>query len=190
MNCPICKNSPLADKPLTDGLEAASCSSCNGWWIDGKRYWQWIESRPHSQANIHEIPVDPATQQPVNDSGPGKFCPSCGRFMARVKPTPGANYFINRCGGCGGIWLDNHEWENLQALSLHDDIHFIFSDSWQAEISRIERKNQHDQLMAEKLGPDALAEVKRIKSWLDTHPKKAELYAFLVGPKDSAPSKR
>jgi hypothetical protein len=44
--------------------------------------------------------------------------------------------------------------------------------------------------MAEKLGPEALAEVKRIKSWLDTHPKKAELYAFLVGPKDLGPSRR
>ena len=34
--------------------------------------------------------------------------------------------------------------------------------------------------MTEKLGPTDYAELKRLKSWLDTHPKRNELYAYLL----------
>jgi Zn-finger nucleic acid-binding protein len=191
MNCPICKDVKLTEKPLEGGLTASGCSGCGGIWIDSPRYWQWIESRPGGRAEpAPNKSLDLATQRPVKDSGPGKFCPGCGRFLARARPAQGMAFFVNRCGGCGGIWLDAGEWENLRAVGLHDQIHFIFSDSWQAELAKAERTRQHEQLLAEKLGPDALNEIKRIKGWLDGHPKRAELYAFLVGPKDSGPSKR
>lgn len=191
VGCPICKNVPLTEKTLDEGLRAANCGICGGWWIDAGKYWQWIESRAGiAAANPAELKVDPATLREVKESGAGKFCPECGRFMARAKAAPGLSFLISRCGGCGGIWLDANEWENLRDAGLHDDIHRIFSDSWQTEITRAERAAHHDQLLTEKLGTEALAEIKRIKAWLDTHPKRAELYAFLVGAKDSGPSKR
>jgi Zn-finger nucleic acid-binding protein len=191
MNCPICKNSPLAPTSLADGPAAAACSQCGGVWIDSTQYWKWIESRSQGRNDPPaDQPLDLSTQRPVNDSGPGKFCPACGRFLARAKPGRGLEFFLNRCGSCGGIWLDANEWENLRDAGLNDAIHFIFSDSWQAELSKAQRTRQHEQLLAEKIGPDALAEVKRIKAWLDGHSRKAELYAFLIGPKDSGPSRR
>jgi Zn-finger nucleic acid-binding protein len=189
LKCPVCKDQKLADQPLDDGIVAAVCAGCGGQWIDSARYWKWLESRPQETSNRPGPDAKPSTL-PVIDSAPGKFCPGCGRFLARVKPGYGLEFFLNRCGGCGGIWLDANEWANLRSIGLHDDIHFIFSDSWQAEISKAERTRQHEQLLADKLGPEALAEIKRIKTWLDGNPKKAELYAYLIGPKDSGPSKR
>lgn len=191
MNCPICKSAPLAARVLDDGPPAAACGNCGGIWIESAEYWKWIESRPSARNEPGaDQPMNLSTQRIVKDSGPGKFCPACGRFLARAKPGGGLDFFLNRCGGCGGIWLDANEWENLRDAGLSDAIHFIFSDHWQSELARAQRTRQHEQLLAEKLGPEALAEVKRIKAWLDGHPRKAELYAFLIGPRDSGPSKR
>ena len=190
MNCPICKAEKLEPSTLNSTLAAQTCPKCAGHWIDSANYWKWLEELK-ATGEPRPAPETAAANGTkllsVNDSGPGKFCPGCGRFLTRAKPGHGLDFFLNRCAGCGGIWLDANEWENLKSIGLHDDIHFIFSDSWQAEA---ERTKQHEQLLAEKLGDEALTEIKRIKTWLDSHPKRAELYAYLIGPKDAGPSKR
>lgn len=178
LKCPICKDVHLETKPLEDGPAAAECSRCGGKWIKADDYWKWVESHPATSG----AKVDLARQRPVKDSGPGKFCPGCGRFLSRAKPGHGLDFHINRCGGCGGIWLDANEWENLRDAGLHDDIHFIFSPHWQADLAKAQREVQRDRRLAEKIGSDSLNELKRIKAWLDSHPNKAELSAFLMEP--------
>ncbi|MDP9175204.1 MAG: zf-TFIIB domain-containing protein [Planctomycetota bacterium] len=191
MKCPICKTVALEEMEIEPGLGASHCSGCAGWWIDSARYWQWLEARPAEAAGGTEaININLAAQRPVRDSGPGKLCPACDRFMTHAKPGHGLNFFIDRCCHCGGTWLNANEWENLRDATLHDDIHLIASDTWQAEVTRAERAAHHEMLLAEKLGSAALAEIKRIKGWLDSHPKKAELYAFLIEPKGPTPLKR
>lgn len=186
LKCPICKAIPLEVKPLEDGLVAAECGGCGGKWIKSEDYLKWIESRPQADGTGAKA----VGLRPVKDSGPGKFCPGCGRFMSRATPGHGLEFFINRCGGCGGIWLDANEWENLRDAGLHDDIHFIFSPAWQADLAKAEREAQRERRLAEKIGPEAMSELKRTKAWLDSHPNRAELCAFLVETRAAGTSKQ
>jgi hypothetical protein len=62
-------------------------------------------------------------------------------------------------------------------------MHFVFSDAWQAEIARIDRQRQHDRLLREKLGEADFAKIQQIKTWLDSHPHRVEMYAILLGDK-------
>jgi len=192
LHCPLCKQQLVeqTDIPLENKLKSLACPGCGGNWIDAGSYWTWLESRPKPDAADAIPPADAAKLLPVADSGPGKFCPRCGRFLARAKPGHGLEFVLTRCGGCGGIWLDANEWANLKTIGLHERIHLIFSDSWQAEVAKAERERGYEQLLLERLGGEALAEIKRIKAWLDNHPKKNELYAFLTGAKDAPPTKR
>ena len=161
---------------LDEQLPALMCSRCGGQWIEGERYWLWHERHSPSRSS------GPAQSDAVaiHDSGPAKLCPECGRFLTHVKVGHGVGFCIDRCGGCSGLWLDAHEWEALKEHHLHDRLHHVFSAAWQAEIAREERQRQHEQVLLEKLGQDDLEEIKRIRGWLEKHPKRRELYAFLL----------
>ena len=100
--------------------------------------------------------------------------------MTRAKVGRGAAFEIDRCGGCGGTWLDAREWEALRRLGLHDDIHFIFSAAWQADVAREERERMRDQMLLTKLGEADWAEIQRVREWLLAHRHRDELSAYLL----------
>jgi Zn-finger nucleic acid-binding protein len=110
------------------------------------------------------------------------LCPTCGTILIRFKVSHEIDFSLDRCGKCGGIWFDSKEWEILKSHGWHDDIHRIFSRPWQAEILRQEHQKNRERILIEKFGMEDLAEVRRIKSWLNNHPHKQELYAFLTNP--------
>lgn len=58
----------------------------------------------------------------------------------------------------------------------------MFSGAWQAEVMRQERAAAaaREQLLLKRLGAEDLAEVKRVRAWLDGHSRRAELYAVLL----------
>jgi Zn-finger nucleic acid-binding protein len=180
MKCPACRDTLLTTQPLEveGGLSAKVCSSCDGKWIDGTQYMKWLDAQGHKPP---ERPSGIQTTITVaRDSGPAKLCPTCGRFLTRSKVGHGIDFHLDRCPACGGIWFDSGEWEILKAHNLHDDVHFVFSTAWQAEIARADRAKRHEQLLEQKLGANDLKEIKRIKIWLDTHAERAELYAYLI----------
>src|SRR6185437_6632571 len=126
------------DHELPDGPSSHRCGQCGGQWVESKRYWAWIESPDRKQ------PPAPSTdaQFTVVDSIKAKICPECGHLLTRAKVGHGVNFHIDRCSHCGGIWFDALEWESLRAMGLHDDVHFVFSKTWQAELARAERERQ------------------------------------------------
>ncbi len=184
MQCPACKTGVLASTELSAGnvsaqnLFARECTHCHGHWIDGEIYLAWVERQgtnlPARQPDdVAEIPTS-------NEPTKARLCPNCGRFLIRAKVGHGTRFTLDRCGGCGGIWLDANEWQILAARNLHDDLHFVFSSTWQADVLRHDRLAQYEKLMISKLGPADWQEIQRIKSWLTTHPKRSELYAVLL----------
>lgn len=182
LNCPVCKTVVLASGTLDGSLVAHPCPQCGGQWIAPKDYWAWLETR-----NV-TTPEPPAAENPVDlpvkqDEKP-KFCPDCGRFMRRHKVGHGVSFIMDRCGTCGGFWLDANEWEVLASRHIHERLHFVASDAWQAEVARQEREKGHERIVREKLGAEDLERIKQIKAWIEGHPRKAELYAVLLDKKD------
>jgi Zn-finger nucleic acid-binding protein len=182
LKCPVCKDVTLTPHDLEPGLSAFTCGGCHGDWVPQAKYFAWLDMHGANPAPDQSVQTE-APPQPAKDSLPGKFCPECGRFLTRAKVGHGVEFHLDRCGGCGGIWCDAGEWAVLKFHGLHDDCHFIFSDKWQAEVARQTRESGRQQVLIEKLGPEALAEIKRIKAWLDAHPRRRELYAYLLDTK-------
>jgi Zn-finger nucleic acid-binding protein len=116
----------------------------------------------------------------LNDSKRAKLCPQCGRLLARARVGHGLPFYLDRCASCGGFWFDAGEWDALLAVGLHTEAHHVFSDTWQAEVLRQERQQQHERLMIAKLGEVDWREIHRIKEWIEGHPHRAELYAVLM----------
>ena len=183
MNCPVCKATTLVAEELEAGLAGTRCRQCGGRWIEGTRYLAWVAAQGRQLA---EKPPDDGVELPVAESGRAKLCPECGRFLTRAKVGHGVGFHLDRCASCGGIWTDANEWEVLKSRNLHDNLHFVFSGAWQADVLRTERERARDQLLRNKLGEADFAEVKRVRAWLDGHPRRAELYAVLLDGTDLA----
>ena len=177
MNCPNCKTNGLRPGTLAGTLSALTCSKCSGHWIRGEHYFAWLEKQPKSPGNERETV---STSAESSDSTRAKLCADCGRFLRRSRVGRGVRFSIDRCGACGGIWLDANEWETFHACGLHDEIHFVFSYAWQAQTQREEQNRQRDARLNNVLGEGDFAEIQRIKAWIEQHPRRSELHAFLM----------
>jgi Zn-finger nucleic acid-binding protein len=176
LNCPVCKTAELAGTELEPNLSSYNCPSCEGHWIRGKEYWDWVEShgtnvaeRLHEEEDLHlaepGIPLD---------------CPECRFRMVKYLIGRGLEFTVDHCVGCKGIWLDRNEWEALKKRNLHDDLHSIFTSFWQAGAHREGRKKRMEQIYQQRFGEDDYAEIKRIRLWLETKTNREELLAFLT----------
>jgi Zn-finger nucleic acid-binding protein len=178
MKCPICKL-PLSTARLEPDLDCLRCPRCDGTWIESQRYQEWVQRHQPTREVAARIPSSDMIAS-VHDSSAAKLCPNCGRFLSRHKADAKVNFFIDRCAACGGIWLDANEWLALQELHLHQALHQVFSTAWQAEVHRQEQIQQFDQRMGEILGSADLAKIQRIARWLESHPRRSELMAYLL----------
>lgn len=183
MNCPVCKSVVLSKTTLEANLPAHTCGQCGGQRLCGKHYYQWLDRQPAAASSL----LSPAASETllIHDSADAKLCPECGRFLTRYKVGHGVDFCIDRCA-CGGIWLDACEWESLRAHNLHNALHHVFSAAWQADLRRQEQQQRIDHLLTEKLGAADYAELQRLKSWLDDHVHRNELYAYLLHQQPAA----
>lgn len=176
MKCPVCKTTELRLIGLEENLSSFKCSSCGGNWVQGLEYWKWLEQ--HGK-NLPEV-KNPGGDLPVSDTPYTKECPECRWNMTRYRVGHGVGFSLDQCAGCKGIWFDRNEWEVLKGRNLHDDIHSIFTTFWQSEAVKEERKGHLEQIYNKKFGADDYSELKRVRAWLDAHPKKQELLAYLI----------
>ncbi|HEX8913253.1 MAG TPA: zf-TFIIB domain-containing protein [Humisphaera sp.] len=182
MFCPVCKDAKLQAAVLPadpTGLTASRCPACGGHWVAGDVYLQWVAAQGRQPGPTSA----PTTDQPppeLRDSTKAKLCPACGRLLTRARVGHGLSFHLDRCGGCAGFWFDAGEWDALLARGLHDDAHHVFSDAWQADVLRDDRRHQRERLMLGKLGAADWAEAQRVKAWLDGHPHRAEILAHLT----------
>jgi Zn-finger nucleic acid-binding protein len=176
MNCPVCKTSTLQPDTLEANLSAFTCGNCGGHWISGKQYWNWIDV--HGET----LPVRlPSGQEPdAHDSTGPKLCPEDGHFLRSYKIGHDLPFSIDHCASCYGMWFDKNEWEVLKGRNLHDEIHFIFSEAYQSGLFKDEHASARRKVLIDRFGEHDFAEIVRIKRWIENHPKRGELMAYLV----------
>ncbi|QNN24767.1 zf-TFIIB domain-containing protein [Planctomycetales bacterium ZRK34] len=181
MQCPVCKTASLHNDQLESNLATLSCTACGGHWIKSYQYWRWRDAHGRDLPELPPTPIlDEASSVPNAGSATApRLCPDCGHFMRRYPVGHETDIELERCGNCGGMWFDASEWESLRERNLHDDVHKVFSEVWQTEVFRRQRAEAREKLLHEMLGAEDLDKVRNIKSWLDKHPRRSELYALL-----------
>jgi Zn-finger nucleic acid-binding protein len=177
MQCPVCRTTTLEAEDLERNLRTLRCGHCGGHWVQAYQYWMWLEE--HSRAQP-ERPAEETVQLPVEDS-PAKVCPECQHILWHNRVGHGLDFYIDRCSHCGGLWFDRNEWVVLKSRNLHDDVHFVFNQAWQHRVALEDRAENTQELLTRLLGPEDLAEARRVKAWIDAHPRKDLLRSYLVG---------
>ena len=175
MRCPVCKPpQSLELDSLEDGLASRRCPSCNGHWIRTADFWKWRARRP----NAPEIPAVEESTVPPEPVGL-RICPDCDYVLARYRVGRGLGFTVDRCRNCEGAWLDGGEWEALRARNLHDDLPMIFDEAWQRAARREMQEQATEENFRRRLGDDDYERAQEIRAWLDPHPKRSELFAYL-----------
>jgi len=77
------------------------------------------------------------------------------------------------------MWFDRDEWSSLQRRNLHDNLHQMFGESWQRRLRATEHRARMDAIYRTKFGETDYTEVRRVKAWLDAHPQRQALRAYL-----------
>jgi Zn-finger nucleic acid-binding protein len=178
MTCPNCQSSTMTLTKLEDNLEAQHCSSCQGTWIPSRNYFRFMDgSRPDLN---HMDKIDFQKVFSPKDSTNKKICPDCGKPITSRKAGFGANFLVERCEHCFGIWLDEKEWELLKSKKLHNAIYYFFSSSWQ---SRVKTQSEIDQRLSSirsTLNNEQSVKVSEFLMWLETQENKDEIKAYLL----------
>ncbi|MGD2181151.1 zf-TFIIB domain-containing protein [Lusitaniella coriacea] len=174
MKCPTCKRPVLQKVTLEESLLANRCDKCEGNWIASEQYWSWLDA--HSETLPEK---EPEVSFEINDSQKAKLCPQCNRILIKYKVGRGTNFHLDHCSSCNGVWFDKNEWETLKARNLHDEIHCIFTQSWQRQVRQEEIEENLDLIYTQKFGSEDYQELQKIKAWLNDRPQKLALLAYL-----------
>jgi len=105
MKCPHC-NTPLAERKVRGQPVALDyCKLCNAAWFDESELPRLLGRDPERQV---EVPPNAIRMDKT-------LCPKCKEPMYMFG-YPGTGRVIEGCGKCGGLWLDNHDLEEIKAL--------------------------------------------------------------------------
>ncbi|TAG88043.1 MAG: hypothetical protein EAZ09_01145 [Oscillatoriales cyanobacterium] len=173
MECPKCKHPNLEGGTLAGSMSVQWCPNCYGIWIPGREYEAWQTSQRQwllksDKRKPGAIPIE-FTPSPYDSKA--ALCPEDGHYLSRAKvPFSRVPFYIERCMLCGGIWLDNGEWDILESLGFHMEIDQMFSPNWQSKARLQELAERERQVLIEKLGPDVAGYVMELAEVLADHP--------------------
>ena len=177
MKCPLCKQHSLWKQELEVGLQAQSCKNCQGIWMPGLQYWEWVQTRSDKE---REGLAAPEVALPVEETGRAKLCPECGHFLRRFKVWPNVKFYVDRCAGCNGMWFDPDEWVYLKSKGQEAQVHEFFGELWQEDIREEEARQWLEDMYLERFGTEDYDRIREIRRWLWEHPNQATLMAFLT----------
>lgn len=176
MKCPACKMYDITATELETSLASFNCSHCGGNWIRDAEYKEWRKN--HGE----DLPVKPTNEKAIQFTSVelARLCPDCNRILVKYKVGHDVNFTVDRCGGCGGVWLDKDEWTILKERNLHDNLYEFFTEPWQSEVRREEARRNMEFIYNNKFGEEDYERVKNFKEWMDEHPLRNQILAFVT----------
>jgi Zn-finger nucleic acid-binding protein len=177
--CPVCKTVNLEPAQFENSLPILNCGSCGGSWLRANEYSLWLKSQ--KPGTFDESKAREAGKYfPVSESNKAAICPDCGHLLRKYKVGAKVDFHLDRCNNCNGVWFDNNEWVSLKAGDLHDEINKVFTKPWQQHIDDEMTAGKLDSMYLQKFGESDYRKIKEIREWLQEHPNRNTLIAFLL----------
>ena len=175
--CVCAAASELRPEALAPGLSADTCGDCHGHWLAMDDYRRWAANRTEPlSADEADLP---ALRPAPADEGKARACPSCQRWMERLRVGRSPDFRLDRCSACQRVWLDNGEWAALVAAGLAMRLGDILSDGWQRQLQGEEAQARREAELRARHGDACIDELARVRAWLATQPQRETLLALL-----------
>jgi Zn-finger nucleic acid-binding protein len=116
----------------------------------------------------------------AEESKQALICPVTGSVMQKYRISYDSDHYLDYSPAIGGVWLDKGEWEYLKAQNLAGSLSRIFTAQWQRSIRNSNARLTFTDLYREKFGEESYSRIKEVRKWLNDHPRKADLRAYLL----------
>lgn len=113
MHCPKCREKKDLKRVKESGVELDYCTECGGIWFDAGELKKVVEERIDLRFDAVKT-----KETPMMTDYKTAVCPVCGKPMAKDTGTGVAGLTVDRCGACGGVWLDGGEFKRIKNASL------------------------------------------------------------------------
>jgi len=104
--CPRCSENLRDVEELGEPLRA--CARCGGRWLTAESLGALVSARVEAEG---EVPEEAHLQVPLAEVREELTCPDCGRVMEAFNYAADSGVILDRCGHCGGVWVDGGELE-------------------------------------------------------------------------------
>jgi len=172
LNCPVCKTTVLTNGLIDNELVAHPCPQCQGQWDRPQGLLEVARNAQRDQRpNRHPSKTHPASR--LNQTETPKFCPDCGRFMRRHKVGHGIAFVVDRCGTCGGFWLDATRGLGDPPGPPHPrtpPLHRLRRLAGPKSPARSARRCHGERSSVTRSAPKTCRRSRRIKAWIEAPP--------------------
>ncbi|RXJ71529.1 hypothetical protein CS022_20810 [Veronia nyctiphanis] len=175
MKCTNCGNGKLEPSFLEGQFRAHTCSSCAGNWILIEDFVAWKERNQDYQF-ADDIQFDTE----ISDTKKALLCPVSGSIMRKFKISAHNAHRVDYSNMVGGIWLDEGEWELLKSEGLAGSLNALVTSEWQKTIRSQSAKDHFSDIYSDRFGREAYEQAQSVRQWLQNHPQKADLRAYLM----------
>ncbi len=175
MKCTACKVGVLSPSFIDSLFRAHTCNNCGGNWILIEDFLAWKENNPE-----HKFDDQLQYEEEPSESSKALFCPVTGSLMTKFRISSNTNHRIDYSISTGGIWLDQGEWPLLKKEGVAGSLNTIVTQSWQNKIRTENTKDNFINLYESKFGEEDYSKIKELKAWLQEHPQKIDLRAYLL----------
>ncbi|WP_428036621.1 zf-TFIIB domain-containing protein [Amphritea sp.] len=173
MKCPICKKGNLVPSFLEGLFRAHTCDDCGGNWLLIEDYVAWKERHPE-----HAFVQEDAFE--ADDSKQALICPMTGTLMHKYKISNSSDHRLDYSPSVGGVLLDKGEWQYLKEQKLAGSLNKIFTAEWQRSLREQNAEMTFADIYRERFGDESYEKIKEIRAWLNDHPRRADLRAYLL----------
>ncbi len=117
MNCPSC--SSLLKPIHFEGTDLHTCDGCGGEFVSPQALAHVVNTRDakfpaHVRKGAEKR--EPVAGVPKDMPIRKMTCPACGSGTTVINYALDTGVCVDRCGVCGGVWLDKDELEHIQVI--------------------------------------------------------------------------
>lgn len=178
MQCLTCAGQMQAQE-VAEGLSSAVCSTCGGVWLDLRVYQRWIAARQLAMKTINTA-TQTVSEEPVLEATPQALrCPNCQNLLQKYRIASQQAFRVDRCAPCNQVWFDAAEWRSLNSQGLLTELTSILSDRGQRDIRAAETRERMTQMYRQRFGDADYAQATAMREWLEQHPQRRQILAYL-----------